>query len=97
MLKFATAIYITVRGQKSSFPPLNFPLLRKPLFSDHKNISVIIITCKKSFKWGGEEKARINENTDGAEGGEECPWDLFKNIGGSAGTEGDEIHSPSRP
>ena len=22
---------------------------------------------------GGEEKARINENTDGAEGGEECP------------------------
>ena len=46
---------------------------------------------------GGEEKARINENTDGAEGGEECPWDLFKNIGGSAGTEGDEIHSPSRP
>ena len=22
---------------------------------------------------GGEEKARINENTDGADGGEECP------------------------
>ena len=46
---------------------------------------------------GGEEKARINENKDGAEGREECPSDLFTNIGGSAGTEGDEIHSSSRP
>ena len=46
---------------------------------------------------GGEEKARINENKDGAKGGEECRGDLFTNIGGSAGTEGDEIHSSSRP
>ena len=44
---------------------------------------------------GGEEKARINENTDGAEGGEECPRDLFKNICGSAGTEGDEKFTPT--